>query len=722
MKVLKKIGIITFLLSLGVNLSAQTTLPTYYSFDAPAPPTGWTLFLDVVVGANTYANGSDGTPSCRLDGTGEYVMIHFVDEPDTVDYFIRGTGVGTAVSPGTIFTVEESANGANWTPLRILDENNLTGSFQKFVDFPSSSTRYVRFFYTQKVSGSNIALDEVRITKAQPGPAAKIEIYQGANRILNGETVYIPNLPSLNLEIFNQGTVNTLFLTGNSIAGPQAAEFSISSLPGSISAQSSYVATVNFNPAGNGSRKATLTIQNSDVGDNPFVIQLYGVSGPLATEPLQQPSSMSFSNLTTYSLNLHFQHPNNQPEKYLILRKTNPITEVPVDGETYQRGDYIGNAQVAYIGSNTSYIANNIRAAKGYHFRIFSFNGPSGYENYLTTNPLSGIANTPNNMIGSYYQGFQNSTNLLNDLHLKIRNHTQVPYVNYINTIIDNFENYDTTANRLVINCAYSNYKYVYTNPFQWDTMSREHVFPHSWYPTNPATQLIEYSDLYNLFPTHLNRANIPRHNHPFGEVVTVTQSFLDGKLGLDINGNTVYEPADEMKGNVARAIFYMLTRYHTVNGNNWFLPVQQSQQLLKDWHFNDPPDGYEIARNDYINSRQGNRNPFIDSIHFVCYIDFTNMTYISTPPGWCVSLSSSENNFAKPKIYPNPADDYVQISLPHTNQYFFRIIDLTGKQVFSGQFYGSDCRVETSAISPGYYLLHIQSNDKQWMEKIAVK
>ena len=47
---------------------------------------------------------------------------------------------------------------------------------------------------------------------------------------------------------------------------------------------------------------------------------------------------------------------------------------------------------------------------------------------------------------------------------------------------------------------------------------------------------------------------------------------------------------------------------------------------ILKNWHFQDPPDSWEIARNDFIDSLQNNRNPFIDSIDYVCFVNFSNI------------------------------------------------------------------------------------------------
>jgi hypothetical protein len=81
---------------------------------------------------------------------------------------------------------------------------------------------------------------------------------------------------------------------------------------------------------------------------------LYAIGGTLATEPVQQATTFLAQDIRTYGLTLSYRHPSTRPEQYIILRKANSaITESPVDGTTYQRGDYIGNAQVLFIGTDT---------------------------------------------------------------------------------------------------------------------------------------------------------------------------------------------------------------------------------------------------------------------------------------------------------------------------------------------------------------------------------
>lgn len=68
-----------------------------------------------------------------------------------------------------------------------------------------------------------------------------------------------------------------------SISGASAAEFSVTAEPASLVApNSSVIMTITFNPAGTGSREATVSIDNSDQNENPFTFDIVGTG---TTEP-----------------------------------------------------------------------------------------------------------------------------------------------------------------------------------------------------------------------------------------------------------------------------------------------------------------------------------------------------------------------------------------------------------------------------------------------------
>ncbi|GAA0854726.1 endonuclease [Aliiglaciecola litoralis] len=161
------------------------------------------------------------------------------------------------------------------------------------------------------------------------------------------------------------------------------------------------------------------------------------------------------------------------------------------------------------------------------------------------------------------------------------------------------------------------------------DCYNREHSFPRSWF--GGAIEPMN-SDVHHIFATD-GKVNSVRSSYPYGEVSNASYSSQNGSLlgsasaGTGYSG-TVFEPIDEFKGDIARAYFYMATRYENVIGNwqnnstysdavlngtsnqvfeAWFLA------LLKSWHQQDPVSQKEVDRNEAAYTHQGNRNPFID-------------------------------------------------------------------------------------------------------------
>jgi endonuclease I len=166
------------------------------------------------------------------------------------------------------------------------------------------------------------------------------------------------------------------------------------------------------------------------------------------------------------------------------------------------------------------------------------------------------------------------------------------------------------------------------------DCYNREHSFPKSWFggkiePMN--------SDVHHIYATD-GFVNSKRSGFPFGEVATASfTSTNNSKLGsatttLGYNG-TVFEPIDEFKGDLARAYFYMATRYENVisswqnnsvygdaildGSSNQVFELWQLE-MLKRWHTDDPVSQKEIDRNEAAFGHQGNRNPFVDHPEYV--------------------------------------------------------------------------------------------------------
>ncbi|WP_317933180.1 endonuclease [Halioxenophilus sp. WMMB6] len=169
------------------------------------------------------------------------------------------------------------------------------------------------------------------------------------------------------------------------------------------------------------------------------------------------------------------------------------------------------------------------------------------------------------------------------------------------------------------------------------DCYNREHSFPRNWFggQVEPMN-----SDVHHIFATD-GQVNAYRSSYPYGEVGTATTTSSNGSklgsaaVGLGYSG-TVFEPIDEFKGDLARAYFYMATRYQNqiagwqsnaaeadavLNGTSDQVFEPWMLTLLKSWHNQDPVSQKEIDRNEAVYQYQGNRNPFVDHPEWVTTI-----------------------------------------------------------------------------------------------------
>ncbi len=737
---MKKIFTLAAALFIAVTAFGQAVLPTFWSFNGTAP-NGWTTS-----GTTTYSTSPSAlsSPSCKLSGTGQYVQIATSDAMGPVTYAIKGN---TTAGPFTgTFTVQESVNGTTWTTLHnFVDAAIDINQYVNFSDNPNSASRYIRFFFTNKVSGWNIGLDSVGIAIAPPSPAQEINVKQGTTAIPSGLTAYhaspIGTNTPLTLTVENLGLTNTLNISGATITGSTA--FTVSSFPATVAATSSASLVVNFTPPTAGTFNSILSIANNDANENPYIINLYGVGGSLASEPTAQGTALNFTGVKSYRFNAAFAAASPAPEGYLVLMKQgSAITDVPTDGVIYTRGDNVGASKVVYAGTATSFVPKGIYAGLTYNFAVYAYNGPGTFRNYLQTAPLIGNVTTSavTMITPTYYTGLSStSPTFVTDLHNKINPHTSIYYSNFEETNIALFHHRDTTNDQRVATCNYTGEAIVYSDPFDWTAtgMSREHSFCQSWMPTysilQSPTELPEYDDQHALFPVDQNNANVHSSNYPLGKVITPTFSFMEGKVGLDSVGHTVYEPRDEQKGNSARAIFYMCVCYNGVSGNNWRLPSYissvipygQDQEILKKWHYMDPPDAWEKASNDFIDSLQHNRNPFIDSTDWVCYIDFTTMTKITNPSFPCntapigqfVPTLSDDNSV---QVYPNPGNGRYTVELTTNATVSARITNILGKELSVMPVFNAAQGIDLSAQPAGIYFLELRSGTEVKVIKLV--
>ena len=736
-------------------LMAQATLPStenFTGFTGTFSQAGWT-YVDAAGGTApnyVYATGGvGGSTAGRLDETMDYIQVFAGGQMGTTTYVLKGNNTGGGWQ-GT-FKVRESIDGNTWTDLATYVNGDILTTLTTFTVIPAAASRYIRWEFTSKTSGNNMAIDDINIT-AGVSATSDINVKYATTSILSGGTTpifssAIGTATPINFIIENIGLAN-LDVSSASISGAAAADYSITNPAGafSVNPQSNSTLALSFNPSVSGTRSAILTINSNDADESTYIINLYGVGGNLSSEPVSQASNITFSSIKSYRAKFNFTSATDNPSGYLVLRQegNSIISDVPQDGIVYKKGDRIGNAKVEYIGSGTQNTLFNVWAGVTYQLAIFSYNGSGTFINYNTNSPATGNFTSLSSMMptNEYSTVSSSSSTFITDLHNKINPHTSIFYSNYANTMINLFEARDTSDGRKYVVCSYSGYKAVYNPPFDWTSndFSREHTFPHTWMPTFPADnpEKPEYNDQHMLYPTKQNDVNAERSNYPLGEVITVQSAFLDGKVGLNVIGKKVYEPRDEHKGNAARAIMYQSICYTGVSGNLWNLPnpisptlqYGQDQEVLKAWHYQDPPDAYEIARNDFLDSIQGNRNPFIDSMHYACFIDFYTMTKIPNviaPCGSFVGVNSIKNTFIDFSVFPNPSSgSFSYLVNTENGNYELNISDLSGRSIYkkqietkSGKLYGT---VSDVILNSGIYFIEISSDKGKWVKKLVIQ
>ena len=161
----------------------------------------------------------------------------------------------------------------------------------------------------------------------------------------------------------------------------------------------------------------------------------------------------------------------------------------------------------------------------------------------------------------------------------------------------------------------YSQQRFGHVKP-SWT--NAEHIFPMAWVVNSlkckdrkycrrhsKRFKLIE-SDLHNIYPARKD-LNMARGSYTFGEIDSEEEErvWLDYDFEVDHKRKLV-EPPHVSKGEVARAIFYIVDAYDL----NLF---RKQAELLRDWNKIDPPSKEELRRNQVIEKIQQSRNYFID-------------------------------------------------------------------------------------------------------------
>ncbi|WP_306350978.1 endonuclease [Flavobacterium sp. '19STA2R22 D10 B1'] len=252
---------------------------------------------------------------------------------------------------------------------------------------------------------------------------------------------------------------------------------------------------------------------------------------------------------------------------------------------------------------------------------------------------------------------------------------------------------------------------------------NREHVMPQSVF--NEASPMV--SDAHHIFPTD-GYVNGKRNNYAFGKVNSPTWTSTNGsKLGPNTNSGysagysgVVFEPIDEFKGDIARVLLYMATRYEGViaGWNDHEMLNHTSNQVFSDWSLSvlltwnnqDPVSDRERAINNAIYTHQGNRNPYIDHPEYVAQI-------------WGTLGVDTYENLASVSIYPNPSNDHrvnIHSEQPITE---IQLININGQimQQIKNPVMQNNATYSLDNLPQGFYFVKLSSDNRSVTKKIIV-
>ncbi|MDY0063693.1 MAG: endonuclease [Bacilli bacterium] len=288
--------------------------------------------------------------------------------------------------------------------------------------------------------------------------------------------------------------------------------------------------------------------------------------------------------------------------------------------------------------------------------RATSIQTPSVYEELTITIQTQTIP-----VLEPYYQNAEglSGTALKTALHQIIRGHQSYSYDFAKTALKETDEDPNNTNNVILFYTGRSQAKSAFGS--SGNDWNREHVWAKShgdFGETKPMG-----TDLHHLRPTDAS-VNSKRSNLDFDDGGTkVNDTYGAGSTFCYVDGDS-FEPRDEVKGDVARIIFYMAVRYEGgISGekdleindrvNNGTNPYMGKASTLLAWNEQDPVDDFERNRNEVIFDYQNNRNPFID------HPEFADMIWGTVFP---ISYEKASNNALNIDLYMpnNKKSDYI--------------------------------------------------------------
>lgn len=331
-----------------------------------------------------------------------------------------------------------------------------------------------------------------------------------------------------------------------------------------------------------------------------------------------------------------------------------------------------------------------------------------------------------------YHTAFNSQDDTLKArLHNIISNHIEFPYSSSSTDVWDILKDTDKdTLNTNNVILIYSNRSVnaaqEYNNGSGWN---REHVWAKS--RGNFGNSKGAGTDVHHLRPCDIS-VNSTRNNRNFDDCVTCVDVIDNGfNTGSKRDASQwTFQPPSNVKGDVARMIFYMVVRYegdpgepdleltNTLLNNTSQQPLHARWSTLLDWHRQDPVSNWERTRNLVIyNDYQQNRNPFIDYPELAEYLFGDSIGMVWKPQTF---VSIEEEQLTRFELYPNPTNDAVTLRfLQVPTEVIVR--NSKGQEVKKYQPTALKSQVNTQDLANGIYIVEVVHSSAVSRKRLVV-
>ncbi|BCB04327.1 endonuclease [Bacillus sp. KH172YL63] len=333
--------------------------------------------------------------------------------------------------------------------------------------------------------------------------------------------------------------------------------------------------------------------------------RIQSVSGYIVGQPVSESNVLTKNFSADYSIAIA-DHPKEHDPQHMLY------VQIPADFR-YRFGlksspERLGE-KISISGNLTDYYAHP---------------GMKGLTDMSSSTPKASTIKEDPKEVQAYYQSAtgKDGQELKKALHMIIDEHTELSYKDVWDALRTTDEDPSNPDHVILFYSRRSQFKYA--NGGEVDDWNREHIWAKS----------------HGDFGARQGAGTDLHHIRPADVTINSSRSNLD----FDIGGSThpeapgtrydkdSWEAPDEVKGDIARMLFYMSVRYEGDDGEvdlelnerveNNSLPFHGKKSILLQWHQEDPVDASEKRRNNIIFEQyQGNRNPFIDHPEWVTLI-----------------------------------------------------------------------------------------------------